>query len=117
MNLRLTLFCYLFLLQSLAFGQTILSGRILDEKGIPLPGVNVLLKGSYDGTTSDVEGSFEFETGKEGMQILIFRLMGFKTLEIPVAIEGGSIQIADQQLREAITEMSGVTISAGAMEA
>ncbi|TDK44315.1 TonB-dependent receptor [Algoriphagus formosus] len=117
MKLRLILFCYLFLFQSLAFGQTVLSGRILDEKGLPLPGVNVLLKGSYDGTTSGVEGEFEFSTEKSGMQVLVFRLMGFKTLEIPVAVEGETLQIPDQELRESITDISGVTISAGAMEA
>ncbi|NVK51233.1 MAG: TonB-dependent receptor, partial [Cyclobacteriaceae bacterium] len=117
MSLRLTLFCYLFLLQSLAFGQAEFAGRVLDDKGLSLPGVNIFIKGSYDGTTSGVEGDFEFHTEKEGKQVIVFRLIGYKTMEIPVECKGGLQTLPDQKLIEAITEINGVTISAGAMEA
>lgn len=117
MSLRLTLFCYLFLLQSLAFGQAEFAGRVLDDKGLPLPGVNIFIKGSYDGTTSGVEGDFAFHTEKGGMQVIVFRLIGYKTIEIPVECKGGLQTLPDQKLIEVITEINGVTISAGAMEA
>lgn len=107
----------MFLLQSLAFGQAEFAGRVLDDKGLSLPGVNIFIKGSYDGTTSGVEGDFEFHTEKEGKQVIVFRLIGYKTMEIPVECKGGLQTLPDQKLIEAITEINGVTISAGAMEA
>ena len=114
----LSIFIFFFLsLSTISFSQTKISGKVLDEKKKGLPGVNVLIKGSYDGSTSKDDGSFEFETDEEGPQVLVFQLMGFKSIEIAIHCEGNAIQIPDQILVEAITEMNAVTISAGAMEA
>ncbi|TFV95950.1 TonB-dependent receptor [Algoriphagus kandeliae] len=117
MKLRVILFFYFFLSQFLAFGQTILKGRVLDEQGKGLPGVNIYIKGSYDGTTSGTEGDFSFQTTQEGIQILAIRMMGFKSQEQNITCDGGELQLEDFKLVELITEMNGVTISAGAMEA
>ena len=114
----LIIFIFFFLsLSTISFSQTKISGKVLDEKKKGLPGVNVLIKGSYGGSTSKEDGSFEFETEVEGPQVLVFQLMGFKSIEIAIHCEGNAIQIPDQILVEAITEMNAVTISAGAMEA
>ncbi|RAI94879.1 TonB-dependent receptor [Algoriphagus yeomjeoni] len=117
MNLRLLLFITLLLLQTQAFAQATVQGKVLDEKGLPLPGANIQIKGSYDGTTSEADGSFQFETENEGSHVLVFKFLGFKTQELPITLSPGSNEILPIKLIEEITEMNSVTISAGAMEA
>ncbi|MFC3416261.1 TonB-dependent receptor [Algoriphagus hitonicola] len=117
MDRRIILYLFFFLSPFLAFGQTQISGRVFDEQGEPLPGVNVFIKNSYDGATSLGDGSFEFLTSLAGEQSLVLRLLGFHEVELTVQVLGDSLNVPDQFLREAITEMNAVTISAGAMEA
>ncbi len=111
------LFLYFLLFQSFAYGQTQIQGKVLDHKGEAIPGANIMIKGSYDGTTSEADGIFSFETNKNGFQILVVQLMGFKKIETTINCEGKNLTIPTLKLKEEITEMNGVTISAGAMEA
>lgn len=41
---------------------TAISGKVVDENGVELPGVNVSVKGTQVGTLTDVNGSFSLET-------------------------------------------------------
>jgi hypothetical protein len=107
----------LFLQVSIAFGQSIVSGQINDEKGVALPGVNIFIKDSFDGTSSKLDGSFEFPTELKGNQILIFQFLGFKSKEIEINCDKETVKIPEIRLIEMITEMNAVTISAGAMQA
>ncbi|SFA80737.1 TonB-dependent receptor [Algoriphagus aquimarinus] len=117
MNPRLLLFITFILLQTQAFAQASLHGKVLDEKGVPLPGANILIKGSYDGATSGQDGSYRFETSATGSQVLVFKFLGFKTQELAITLDQNSLEIQQIKLIEEITEMNSVTISAGAMEA
>ena len=111
-------FLILFLwIQSLGFAQTILSGKVLDEKNQPLPGVNVFLKGTFDGASTDQNGSFQFETTESGTQILAFSMLGFKSQEVVVELSTQTLEIPALILKEEFNELNTVTISAGAMEA
>ncbi len=58
-------------------------GRITDEKGEGLPGVNILLKGTQSGTTSDSQGAFSVEVPDENT-VLIFSFVGYVSQEIIV---------------------------------
>ena len=106
----------LFFLVNLTLAQTVLRGIVKDVKGETIPGVNIFLKGTYEGTSSELDGSYMFETEEKGSFILVFQAMGFKSEEIEIELEGGE-QTFNPVLREAINEMTAVTISAGAMEA
>ncbi len=117
MKIRVTILLYFFLLQTFAIAQSKVSGKVLDQKGITLPGVNIFIKGTYDGATSDQSGNYSFETTEIGDQILVFKLMGFKTQELALNSSLNSQDLAPVRLIEEITEMNAVTISAGAMEA
>ncbi|WPR74982.1 TonB-dependent receptor [Algoriphagus sp. NG3] len=117
MNPRLLLFITFTLLQTQAFAQATLRGKVLDEKGLPLPGANIQIKGSYDGATSDKEGNYQFETSEPGTQVLVFKFLGFKTQELNISPTSGSHELPPVKMIEEITEMNAVTISAGAMEA
>lgn len=43
-------------------GKTIVTGKVFDASGNPLPGANLILSGTAKGTTTDSEGEFKFET-------------------------------------------------------
>lgn len=77
------------LLLGLSFGMAnaqekkLISGIINDtETGEPLPGVNVLIKGTSTGTITNFEGKYKLEAGSNA--ILVFSYMGFLSQEITV---------------------------------
>ncbi len=59
----------------------LIKGRVLDESGIPLPGVSVVVKGSTLGTSTDVEGRFELELPTDA-SVLVFSFVGFRSEEV-----------------------------------
>lgn len=59
-----------------------LNGRVTDEQGNPLPGVNVIVKGLQRRVVTDQAGAFNIRAGPG--DTLRFRLMGFYEEEIPV---------------------------------
>ncbi|MDO9554377.1 TonB-dependent receptor [Rhodonellum sp.] len=106
----------LFFLAVQTIGQTLIKGSVKDQKGQTIPGVNIFIKNTYDGTSSDLEGNFQMETELGGTQTLMFQAMGFKSQELEVVLNG-SVQEFHPVMREAINDMTAVTITAGAMEA
>lgn len=60
-------------------------GRIVDETGKPIPGVNVLIKGTPNGTATHSDGSFKISL-PDGKAILVFSFIGYKTFEHTVYI-------------------------------
>ncbi|MEZ0542177.1 SusC/RagA family TonB-linked outer membrane protein [Fibrella arboris] len=60
-----------------------ITGTVKDANGEPIPGVNVLIKGTKTGTISDVKGTFRLNL-PTGNETLIFSYIGFKTQEVPV---------------------------------
>jgi TonB-linked SusC/RagA family outer membrane protein len=56
-----------------------ISGTISDESGMPLPGVNIVVKGTANGTQSDFDGNYSI-TANVG-NVLVFSYVGLKTIE------------------------------------
>ncbi|WP_111670590.1 SusC/RagA family TonB-linked outer membrane protein [Algoriphagus litoralis] len=65
-----------------AQNQVQVQGTILDSTGEPLPGVNVVIKGTTSGTVSDLDGKYSLNTPSDA--VLIFSFVGFMSQEIPV---------------------------------
>ena len=59
------------------------SGTVTDEKGDPLPGVTVVIKGTTMGTITDIDGRYQLSNLPENA-ILLFSFVGMETQEIPV---------------------------------
>ena len=73
----------LFTLSSFAlFAQQTITGQVLDVNGIAIPGVNILEKGTSNGTTSDFDGNYTISAQSDG--ILVFSYVGYNTKEEPV---------------------------------
>ncbi|HEU5148473.1 MAG TPA: TonB-dependent receptor [Chryseosolibacter sp.] len=62
------------------------SGAITGEDNEPLPGVNILVKGTNDGTTSDFDGKYTLQVPDENA-VLVFSFIGYETQEIRVGTQ------------------------------
>ncbi|OZI09755.1 hypothetical protein BWI93_02505 [Siphonobacter sp. BAB-5385] len=62
---------------------TEVSGTVTDEKGEPLPGVNILVKGTQRGVATDVKGQYRLRVADENA-VLVFSFVGFTPQEITV---------------------------------
>jgi TonB-linked SusC/RagA family outer membrane protein len=60
-----------------------ISGKVTDESGVGLPGVNVLIKGTATGTTTSSEGTYSL-TAPDGNATLVFSYIGYATQEIAI---------------------------------
>lgn len=100
----------MFLLSStLAFAQNKVTGTVTDKTGAPLPGVNVLEKGTTNGSITDVNGKYSINVGKG--KTLMFSYIGFTTRE--VVVNQNVIDIALQEDLQALDEV--VVIGYGSM--
>ncbi|WP_236973656.1 SusC/RagA family TonB-linked outer membrane protein [Membranihabitans maritimus] len=89
----------------------VVRGTVTDDKGEPLIGVNVLVKGENNGTSTDFNGSFELQNVDEDAT-LVFSYVGYQTQE--VAVEGReSIQVellSDAQLLDELVVVGYGTV-------
>ncbi|WP_103068475.1 TonB-dependent receptor [Aquimarina sediminis] len=67
---------------SLCYSQQTVSGVVTDSDGSPLPGVNIIEKGTSNGSTTDFDGKYSIDVSPEGT--LVFSYIGFNTKEVPV---------------------------------
>ena len=66
------------------YAQQSIKGVVTDAQGDPLSGVTVLLKGTFAGTVTDVDGAYSISVpGNEA--VLVYSFIGFASQEIPVA--------------------------------
>lgn len=65
-----------------AFAQTKISGKVIDSKGLPIPGAVVQIKGTSNGTATDIDGKFSIRASKG--QVLVVKSVGYAQREIPV---------------------------------
>ncbi|MCW2120502.1 SusC/RagA family TonB-linked outer membrane protein [Flavobacterium sp. 7A] len=80
------------------FAQTIKVTGVVTEDGMPVPGLNVAIKGDAKGTTTDFDGKYVIG-GVSSKAVLVFSYLGLKTQE--VAVNGRTIvnvaMLADSQ--------------------
>ena len=79
------LFLALFFITSAGYAQEVtVTGTVTDStSGEPLPGVNVVLKGTSNGVSSDAEGTYNIEAVTPG-DILIFSYLGYDNQEVEI---------------------------------
>lgn len=87
--------------------QQLVTGTVTDVASAPMAGVNIIVKGTTQGTTSDAKGTFIIDAQPE--DILVFSFIGYHTHEVRV----GSQTTIDVQLTEDIQSLKEVTINAG----
>jgi len=85
---------------------SVVSGRITDELGEPVPGVNVVVKGTTTGTGTDLQGRYSLNINGEA-DVLIISAVGFDTQEISV----GQRTVIDVELLSNLTELDEVVVT------
>ena len=70
-------------MEELSFALTV-SGKVTEEDGSPLPGVNIIEKGTTNGTTSDAQGAYSLNVINEN-SVLVFSFIGYVSQEITVS--------------------------------
>ncbi|RSK31798.1 TonB-dependent receptor [Hymenobacter metallilatus] len=112
------LLCLLLLTAALGLRaqSTTLSGTVRDAAGQPLPGVNVFLKTTFDGASTDSVGRFRFETQAAGSYVLQASLLGFISTERAVELAGRPLALA-LTLKSTPHALGSVIVTAGAFEA
>ncbi|MGZ0017783.1 TonB-dependent receptor [Yeosuana sp. AK3] len=95
--------------------QQVISGIVLDHKGIPIIGANVFLEGTYDGSTTDDNGHFSFKTSETGTQTLI---VSYVTFERFYRVgEVSYMKDLTVNLKEDVNTLDAVVLSAGTFQA
>lgn len=59
-----------------------ITGLVSDDKGNPLPGVTVRVKGTTIGVVTDLDGQFSIKAGAK--DVLVFSFIGMRSIEVPV---------------------------------
>jgi len=109
---NILLFCFLPLL---VLGQTTISGVITENNETPIFGANVYLEGTYDGASTDIDGSFSFKTSETGEQTLIISFVSFESFKMLADVT--QLKNLIVKLREDVNSLETVVISAGTFEA
>ena len=73
------------LLSTIALAQ--IKGKVSDEKGNPLPFVNIFEENTYNGTTSNDQGQFELNLKTSGSHTIVFQYLGYKTIKKTVTTD------------------------------
>ena len=103
-------------LYSLKAQQVNITGTVRDHKKEPLAGASISIRNSYYGTTSADDGSFAFTIADTGRQVIVVTMMGWQLFEQELFIGRDNI-VVNPSLKEEITELKAVTLSAGSFEA
>src|SRR5690606_25333216 len=112
---RLLLIILLTAFQQTAHSQLTISGKVMDKKA-GIPGVSIVLVDTYDGATSDSSGNFSFTTTEKGNFKISATAIGYKPFIQDITLATENIQL-DILLKEEITELKAVVITAGSFEA
>ncbi|AGA78829.1 SusC/RagA family TonB-linked outer membrane protein [Echinicola vietnamensis] len=80
------------------------SGTVMDANNQPIPGVTVLVKGTTNGTTTDLDGRYRMNVPENS--VLVFSFVGFVSQEVAV----GNKDVIDVQLEEKISALNEVVV-------
>ena len=99
----------LMLFGSLTYAQTTVQGTVVDENNEPIPGANVVLVGKAEGTTTDFDGNFTFNTSEQPPFQLQVTAIGFANFVAEVTTNNQTLSVV---LAEASTFLDEIVISA-----
>src|SRR5579871_310088 len=85
----------------------VVTGKVTSaDDGSPLPGVNVVLKGTTNGTVTDADGGYKINVPADGGQ-LVFSFIGLQTSEISI----GDRAVVDVQLGLDVKQLSEIVVT------
>ncbi len=107
--MKLLMTTFMLLLIQIGFAQQRqISGTVLEDTGIPLPGASVVIKGTTSGTSTDMDGKFQV-SAKTG-DVIVVSFLGYKTKSITVDSKNDyqiALAIDDNNLDEVVVVTYG----------
>lgn len=100
----LLLSCLLFSLPQVNAQELPVTGTITDGMGEPLPGASVVIKGTTNGTITNVDGKYSLEVPSDA--VLVYSFIGMKTAEVNVDGRG----VIDIQMKEEIATLDELVV-------
>lgn len=91
--------------------QRVVTGKVTDASGVGIPGVNLVIKGTSNGTATDATGSYSIQVPGD-QSVIVFSFIGFTTQEIQV----GSRASIDVSLEASAETLSEVVVTALGIE-
>ena len=85
----------------------VISGKVHDKQGNPLPGVSVFIEGTTLGVASDIDGNFKLEVPDNGKIVLAFSFIGMKSK----TVEYTGQKVLDVLMLEEVSEMDEVVVT------
>ena len=101
---------FVFAMVVAAFSQGSITGTVSSDDGSALPGVNVVIKGTARGTTTDAEGRYSVQAAQG--ETLVFSFIGYLQQEIPV----GAQSVIDVVLSTDTRQLEEVVVTAFGIE-
>lgn len=89
------------LLSAAAYAQNKISGHVSDANGEPVIGASVMVKGTTNGTITNLDGDFSLNAAAKGT--LVVSYIGYKTLEMPIS--DGTMKIVLKEDMEVLDEV------------
>ena len=96
-NFKNLLLVALFFATATVFGQTKITGKVVDEANEPLPSASIVVKGTANGTSADFDGNFTITTSADS-GVLIISFVGYGTKEVSFSAAKnnlGAIQLSE----------------------
>src|SRR6056297_2490051 len=91
--MRKLLFLALFLTSATIFAQGTITGTVIDsEMDGPLPGANVKVTGTSNGTMTDFDGNFSLEVSASQGSVEI-SFVGYETKKVEFSVSGGTTDL------------------------
>jgi len=109
--LRYIFLLFFILLGTLAMAQTAtVTGRIIDESNLPLPGASVAVKGTSLSAPTDANGYFKLSNVPLGAQVLLVRFIGYIPLDQLITVKPGNDNVVNIQLKPSSEQLSEVAV-------
>jgi hypothetical protein len=94
-----------------SFANNMVRGKVMDENGSGLPGVNVIIKGTNVGTVTDAEGYYSLALTSDA-QTLMFSFVGYTMDEVNIQ----NRDVVDHQLRADVNQLDEVVVTGYGVE-
>jgi Fe(3+) dicitrate transport protein len=89
-----------------------IKGKVTDNAGLAVVGVNVWLKGTSRGTSTDAEGYFEIRNVREGKHTVVVSAVNIKNIEQSVYVQVGESVVLNFSIAESVRELTEIEIVA-----
>lgn len=101
---------FIFITAAAIAQQRTVTGRVTDESGAEMPGVNVVIKGTTEGTATDADGRYSVTVSDDA--VLVFSFVGYASTEVPI----GGRSVVDVTLEPDVTTLQELVVTGYTVE-